>query len=192
MLKNLLILFLSFFTVSVPMSISDSLEKACYKGDIGQVRKILSENKALLAAPLDKQGASIIHHAAVAGYPDIIELLLNNKPDLIDLQDARGNIPFVQLFLGIFSWRSDFEREKRLTHFALEMQILRRTGPTFEDEQKLRVARYKQAIDLFVTRGARFDIPNQCGKRWTDIPGLDEELSRYAQEKIKQQKDLKK
>lgn len=176
-------------------SIILELQKACAKGDAGKVAHLMRIAK--IDSSLNAEGFNFMHYAAVSGSPETVQLLLDANPKLIDVVDRRGNIPFSHLFLVIYQWREGVAREVQIMESMHNFlpSLLQYSGPsrTFEEHVReqvsKRVALSKKIIDIFVSRGANLEIANVCGKKWVDIPGLDEELGNYAKEQINKRKN---
>ncbi|MFA6066467.1 MAG: ankyrin repeat domain-containing protein [Candidatus Babeliaceae bacterium] len=167
-----------------------SLKDACLRDDVLRVQALLKSDKNILHSKNDKDGFSPIHYAAGECSLKVLRLLLDIQPDVINEPDIRGNIPFIHLFLGIFSWRERVANQKKLDHymkFAVEMRIVQKLGPTVKEQEQINMQQfenYKKAIDLFISKKANLTIANSYGKKWIDIPGLDPELSAYAHRQI--------
>lgn len=187
-MKNLLLF--AFFAPHLIFTMS--LHDACSQNNVVQVQQILQENPdAVFEA--DRAGSLPIHSAACSGSSEVLQLLLDAKPDLINATDTNGNIPFIYLFIGISYWRNEVKRCRMLEHLV-QMGILRQVGPSvgpsIEEEITNKFRSYKKSIDLFIARDANLELANVRGKKWTDIPVLDKELSVYAHELL--QKKLNK
>lgn len=172
-MKLLIVLCFSFQCISA----GSPFVVACAHDRVNEVKALLDDDKDLLIKK-DKNDFFPIHHAAFNGSCKVLSLLLDAKPDLVDACDGCGNIPFIQLFLGIYDWREKAKANK-LIREILAMGLIK--GPWPVDDDVERLASYKGAIGLFIARKANLDIPNNCNRRWTEIPGLDQELSQYAQ-----------
>lgn len=179
MKKIFLILGLLVFT-----TYAMELQTACSKGDFKKVKELLAKDSGALNLSLNAEGFNIMHYAAGSTCPEVIELILNAKPELIDVQDKVGNIPFIHFCFDVLNWRQDYEETKKHVHFGLRMGFLSYTGPSLEDKEAAKVIAYRKIINLFVSRGANLDISNARGNRWTDIPGLEFHFVEYTREQL--------
>lgn len=165
------------------------LNTACSADNIDYARELIAADPDALNS-YDKDGFLPIHYAASEGSINVLNLILEKNPNLLNAQDKRGNIPFMHIFLGIYSLQQKIQSE-RVARQCVKMGILNRVIPIEEMEKReaKRFDNYKKTIDLFISKGAKLDKPNNFNKKWTDIPGLDDEFANYAQEAIKKSRN---
>jgi ankyrin repeat protein len=150
-----------------------SLEDACWRNDANLAKEIIANNSNILDHNFNNDGFSPIHIAAFMGSVDVLHVLLNAKPSLIDGQDAWGNIPLSHVFLGIH----------HLKHVLNEPTVLKKAKHNvnlINAVQQDMFHNYKETIATLVLRGANLSLRNNSGKRWNDFQCNDEKFKKYV------------
>src|SRR5579872_6987550 len=93
-MKKALYIFLSIAQLGHAMSLHD----ACRFGDVAEVERIVQEDPNQINEK--RNGCLPIHRAAYGACPQVVKILLDAKPDLIDQVDERGNTPFNYIFIA--------------------------------------------------------------------------------------------
>lgn len=171
-MKRGLYIFLSIAQLGHAMS----LNEACYRGNVAEVKKLLASNPDQINER--KNGFLPIHFAAYACSLEIITLLLDAKPELVNEPDVGGNVPCDLVFLAITRWREAVEkREEELEKLVREGK-LPRIPDGFERSNTKRKQLFRQVIELLIERGADLDGSDKLRRR----VGLsfDEEFGDYA------------
>ncbi len=156
-----------------------AMHEACREGNVAEVAKLLASNPEQLTEM--KNGGLPIHCAAYGGSPDVIKLVLDAKPELVNEPDARGNVPFNHVFMAIADWQAKV-RTKGVVETILMMGILQQRSPSqeFKDAQEKKMKSFKATIQLFIERGAQLDKRNDNENTWDEMPGVDKGWITYA------------
>jgi ankyrin repeat protein len=183
-LKQILLFLLAhsivFFTAAM------SFNKACLCDDINEVKIQLLSNQNILDQGFDNDGLLPVHYAAHGGATRVLEFLLDKKPSLIDAVDAQGDILLTQLFAAIPIWRKEVLNLKTM-QACLNFQIVRCNGkPDFNIFNKYE-SKFKDIIQLLISRKVNLSIKNKFGLLWFQMPGIDEEFSTYVYELLIQE-----
>lgn len=149
-----------------------SLHEACRYGKVAEVKKLLASNPDRINER--ENGCLPIHLAAFSCSLELITLLLDTKPELVNEPDARGNVPCNFVFFKIFRWREAMvkKREEELERLVREGK-LPITPEWIAGSKASGKQIFRQVIELFIERGADFDRPN-------NLLLVDDEFGDYA------------
>ena len=70
------------------------LIKAVENGNLGEIRELIENQDANIDVRTHQGKSTLLHLAATKGYYDVVELLIEKAPDLLNAKNVRiGNTP---------------------------------------------------------------------------------------------------
>ncbi len=174
MKKGLWLILFSFFAFSMeqhslkdPIKVSSAMDlhEACLKGDVSVVQEILKKDKRGLTIK-DEKGFFPIHKAFATEYfVNILGLILDADPKLVNQCDEHGNSPFIHLFFAALNWKERFNWYKPMVRAMEYIGIFKKN---IDEEEKFYKNKFQEGMHFLISRGANLELRNGKGNKWED------------------------